>query len=145
MKCKLEENSRLFDVLIAMKKGYETGDFDSLFPFLAQDCVMESQWVLTPNIGYEVIKEYYTGKGETLAKNQSFPECTIVELIEVHQKKKKVQTILNRNKPEAGVLQLCYTPGKLCLLMKQTLKEKKNSVLVDVTIDNNGKVKRIDL
>ena len=49
MNCKMEENSRLYDVLSVLEDGYTTGNFEGLFPFLAQDCVMESQWVLTPN------------------------------------------------------------------------------------------------
>ena len=43
MNCKMEENSRLYDVLSVLENGYTTGNFSSLFPFLAQDCVMESQ------------------------------------------------------------------------------------------------------
>ena len=145
MNCKLEENSRLFDILKAIKKGYETGIFDALFPFLAQDCVMESQWVLTPNTGYDAVVDYLSGKGETLAKNQSFPVCRIVELIERIPTKKNVRINHNGDKQKTGSIRLNYTPGKLCLLMEQKLNEKINEVIVDITIENDGMVKRIDL
>ena len=38
-----------------------------------------------------------------------------------------------------------YTPGKLCLEMRQTIDDKENVVIVDVTLNESGLVKRIDL
>ena len=38
MNCKMEENSRLYDVLSVLEDGYTTGNFEGLFPFVAQDC-----------------------------------------------------------------------------------------------------------
>lgn len=145
MRCKLEENSRLFDVLHTLRKGYETGDFGELFPYLAADCVMESQWVLTPNTGYDAVVEYFTGKGKTLAKNGSFPDCSIVELIGCMNPIESNGVEINGQDPKPGKIGLLYTPGKLCLLMEQTLDGETHGVIVDVQLANDGMVKRIDL
>ncbi|MDO4988428.1 MAG: hypothetical protein Q4E17_05335 [Synergistes sp.] len=145
MRCKLEENSRLFDVLHALRKGYETGDFSKLFPYLAADCVMESQWVFSPNTGYDAIVEYFTEKGKTLAKTDSFPYCSIVELIGSINSIKSDGVRINEQDPMQGTIGLLYTHGKLCLLMEQTLDGETYGVIVDVQLANDGMVKRIDL
>ena len=145
MNCKMEENSRLYDVLSVLEDGYTTGNFEGLFPFLAQDCVMESQWVLTPNTGYEAVTAYFTGKGNTLAKSGNFPSCSIVELLGNCNPVKNASVSLDDGKPEATSLGLMYTPGKLCLEMRQTIDDKENAVIVDVTLNESGLVKRIDL
>ena len=49
MKTKLEKDTIMYTYLEAFEKGYSSGDFSDVFPCLAEDCVMESQWVLTPN------------------------------------------------------------------------------------------------
>ena len=145
MNCKMEENSRLYDVLSVLEDGYTTGSFEGLFPFLAQDCVMESQWVLTPNTGYEAVTAYFSGKGNTLAKSGNFPHCSIVELLGNCDLVKSASVSLNGGKPDVAALGLMYTPGKLCLEMRQTIDDKENAVIVDVTLNESGLVKRIDL
>ena len=145
MNCRMEENSRLFDVLCALEKGYRTGDFGELFPFLAQDCVMESQWVLTPNIGYDAVVSYFTGKGKTLAKNDCFPDCSIVELVGNCNPMENATVIVNGKETGMSSAGLMYTPGKLCMLMEQTINDETNGVIVDVMLDEAGMIKRIDL
>ena len=145
MNCRMEENSRLYDVLSVLRDGYTTGNFEGLFPFLAQDCVMESQWVLTPNTGYDAVAAYYTEKGNTLVESGSFPNCSIVELLGNCNPVKNASGSLNGGKQEASSLGHMYTPGKLCLEMKQTIDDKENAVIVDVTLNESGLVKRIDL
>ena len=145
MKCRMEENSRLFDVLCALRKGYRTGDFGELFPLLAQDCVMESQWVLAPNTGYDAVVSYLTGKGETLAKKDCFPDCSIVELIGNCNPVENAAVIVNGEEARRSSVGLMYTPGKLCMLMEQTINGETNGVIVDVRLNEAGKVKRIDL
>lgn len=145
MKCRLEENSRIFDVLCALKNGYESGDFTELFPFLAPDCVMESQWVLKPNTGYDAVVDYFTRKGETLAKHNAFPDCGIVELIGNCNPIRKASVSVNGSGKKVASVGLMYTPGKLCLLMEQTLNGETNGVMVDVQVGADGMVQRIDL
>ena len=145
MKCRMEENSRLFDVLCALQKGYESGDFSQLFPFLAHDCVLESQWVLEPNTGYDAVVSYFTGKGKTLAKHECFPTCKIVELLGDCNPINSTAVSINGLEAKPASFGHMYTPGKLCLLMEQTLNGETNGIIVDVQIDSEGMVKRIDL
>ena len=145
MNCKMEANSRLYDVLSVLEDGYTTGNFERLFPLLAQDCVMESQWVPTPNTGYKAVKAYFTGKGNSLAKSGNFPGCSIVELLGNCNPIKNALVSLNGGKTEVASLGRIYTPGKLCLEMRQTIDDKENVVIVDVTLNESGLVKRIDL
>ena len=65
MKTKLELATLIYKYLEIISDGYEKGDFEPLFPYLAEDCVFESQWVLAPNTGYEAVVSYLTYKGET--------------------------------------------------------------------------------
>ena len=37
MNCKIEENSRLFDIFFELRDGYESGSFRSFFQYLAYD------------------------------------------------------------------------------------------------------------
>lgn len=145
MQSSLTENEMLYPVLSALRTGYETGDFSSLFPFLASDCVMESMWVLTPNTGYDAVVEYLTGKGRTLARNGCFPCCTFVELVGSLNPVRSASLSLNGGAPSRGSVGLAYKDGKLCLYMSQTLNGETHGVIVDVRLDADGMVKRIDL
>lgn len=130
MRCKLEENSRLFDVLHALRKGYETGDFDELFPYLAADCVMESQWVLTPNTGYDAVVDYFTGKGKTLAKNESFPDCSIVELIGCMNPIESDGVEINGQDPKPEKLGCCIHRENYAYLWNRLWMEKHTELLL---------------
>ena len=61
MRTNSKKNDVLFEHLKVLCEGYSTGRFDSLFPLLAEDCVFESQWVLTP----------HKGKAETIERRRS--------------------------------------------------------------------------
>ena len=81
MKTKLELATVIYDYLNMISEGYENGDFTPLYPYLAEDCVLESQWVMTPNAGYDAVVSYLSGKGETLKITGLFPKCSIQELV----------------------------------------------------------------
>ena len=81
MRTDSSKNEILKGHLETLCKCYSTGRFDNLFPLLADDCVFESQWVLTPNTGKAAVVDYFLGKGATLRKNDCCPTCTIVELV----------------------------------------------------------------
>ncbi len=121
MKTKLELATLTYKYLDLIGKGYEEGDFTPLFPHLAEDCVMESQWVLTPNEGYDAVVSYLTGKGETLKRTGSFPSYSIQEIVGSH------------------------SFGELCLLMEQTIDDKTNSVILCIKLNEEEKISRIDL
>lgn len=145
MKCWLEMNTRLFGVLRELSDGYETGNFDDFFPYLAEDCVMESHWVLSPNIGAEAVRKYLMGKGETLKKTGSFPEGSICEFVGGMTTIPDAVVTSDGKTGERASVSLAQTPGKFCLLLVQDTENEKVSVLVDITLNGAGLVRRIDL
>ena len=98
--------------------------------------------MLTPNTGYEAVTAYFTEKGNTLAKSRNYPYCSIVELIGSCNTIKNASVSLNGGEPTVTSLGLMYTPGKLCLEMKQTIDDKENAVIVDVTLNESGLVNK---
>ncbi len=144
MKTKLEMATLAFEYLDLISYGYENGDFSSLFPCLAEDCVLESQWVMTPNVGYDAVTDYLSGKGETLKRNGTFPTCSIQELVGNINVIDNVDIHINGEKTN-GSVGLHYSSGELCLLMEQTIDDKTNSVILRIKINNEEKISRIDL
>lgn len=120
MNCKLEIDSRLFDILDILEAGYESGNFEKLYPFLSPDCTLTSQWVSNSLRGYDAVADYYAKKGETLANSSVFPCCSIMELTS-------------------------QEPGRLCLEMEQANGDDTVCVLVFVSIDDQGFVTHIEL
>jgi len=145
MKCWLEMNTRLFVILRALSHGYETGDFERVFPYLAEDCILESQWVLTPNEGIDAVTHYLKGKGATLKRTKSFPKCSINELVGNITTVPNAAVTTDWKNYEKASVSLIHTPGKFCLLMTQELEKEKVNVLIDVKLNDEGYVKRIDL
>jgi len=145
MSCKLENNNLLFQILRVIEKSYATGDFENLFPYLAEDCVFESQWVLEPNVGYDATVKYLRGKGETLKRTQDFPYGRIVELVGNMNPIKKAKVNVNGEAPSDASIGLFYEPGKLCLLLEQELEKETVSLLIDVQLNDDKKIARIDL
>lgn len=123
---------------------YSTGNFEPLFFFLAEDVVLESQWVMQPNVGKEAVVEYLSGKGRTLQKNNCCPKCGIVRLVG-NLNSVEGNISVNGKEPERGKVGLWYPDGKLCMYMTQTLGEKTNGVIVDIKTDDHNMISRIDL
>ena len=126
-----------------IRYGYETGDFSRVFPCLSQDCVMESQWVMQPNVGYDKVKAYLSGKGKTLKKNDVFPKCNLCELIG-NLNPVKANVNLNGEK-HTGTVGVWYPTGEFCLVMQQTLDGETNEVVLRIEHDEDSKISRIDL
>ena len=125
------KNRMLLNDLKTLCNGYTTGDFYPLYYMLADDVVLESQWVESQNIGREAVEEYFNGKGEALKRDNAFPKCSIVRLV--------------GNEPEPATAGSQYPEGKLCLYMSQTLDGKSNGVIVDLTLNERNQISRIDL
>ena len=139
------KNDVLFERLKLLCKGYSTGKFDDLFPYLSDDCVFESQWVFIPNTGKEEVIDYLVAKGETLRRNGSFAECTIVEFVGSFNPIKNANIHLNGGEPQIGNLGLWYDEGKLAVLMRQQLEDELVSIIVEMDLDENDLISRIDL
>ena len=69
---------RQFNILMALKRGYETGDFESVEAYLTEKSIYESQWVFEPLTGRTDIMAYLRGKGETLKKQDALAVGTFV-------------------------------------------------------------------
>ena len=65
------------EVLLALKKGYETGDFSDVEQYLTNESIFESQWVLEHLTGKKEIMRYLNGKGATLKRNNSLASARI--------------------------------------------------------------------
>ncbi len=143
-KCKLEIKTIVFNYLNIIADAYESGNFENVFEYLADDCVFESQWVMVPNTGIEEVKDYLISKGETLKRTGYFPDCDIVELLGNHKIVENVDLIVNEENKH-GSFSLMYEPGELCLLMKQTIDEKESKTILRLTLNQEYKVSRIDL
>lgn len=144
MKTKLEIATLTYDYLMLLSEGYETGDFSPVFPHLAKDCVMESQWVLTPNEGYDAVVSYLNGKGDALKKTSSFPSCSIEELVGNINTVKNIGMHVNGEKQQ-GTVGLWYPTGELCLLMEQKTGDKTTGVILRIKLNDDEKIARIDL
>lgn len=143
--CRMEENTRLYDVLDTLGDGYRRGVFSGFFKYLADDCVLESQWVTDPVVGYDEVVRYFNEKGQSLSETGVFPVCDIVELLGNYNPVRNAEIVVNGTSEKVASVGLLYTPGKLCMLMEQEVGQESVKVLVDVTIDGWGTVKRIDL
>lgn len=145
MRTDSNKNETLKGYLETLCKCYSTGRFENLFPLLADDCVFESQWVLTPNTGKSAVVDYFQGKGATLRKNNCCPTCTIVEFVGNLNTIKNAEVHLNGGEAQRASLGLWYPDGKLAMLMCQTLNDVTNGVIVDLQLDENDLISQIDL
>ncbi len=62
-----------------ISKGYSTGDFEAVFPYLDNACIFSSQWVLESLNGKERIIDYLRGEGETLRNHHACPKVVLAE------------------------------------------------------------------
>lgn len=141
---KLERNAKLLVVLGHLSYAYQTGDFSSFVTLLTEDCIYESMWVRDPLCGKEAVSQHLLGKGKSIEKSGTFPSCWIVELIGDMNLLPGSNVIVNGEKNHATIA-LAYEPGKYCLMMEQKLNGKTNGVLVDLKLNDEGLVCRMDL
>ncbi len=117
----MEDNNEIFyKNLKILAECYETGNFDSLFSCLSEDISLDSMWVFETLSGFEKVKEYYIGKGETVRKYGAFPTCLIVRSIN-------------------------YPQDKLLIYMCQYLKNETAEGIIDIKLNDQGKISHINL
>lgn len=145
MRTNSKKNDVLFEHLKVLCEGYSTGRFDSLFPLLAEDCIFESQWVLTPHKGKAETIDYLTGKGVSMRKSNCCPKCTIIKLVGNINKIENAEIHLNGGEAQRASFGLWYPDGKLAMLMCQHLNGERNFVVVDMQLNENDLISRIDL
>ncbi len=141
----IEKNEMLLRYLMVLRQCYSTGMFEPLFDLLSDDIVFESQWVLTPNKGRKAVEDYFIGKGKTLISHNCCPDCYIVQLIGNINKIENAGVSINDTVTNTTSRGLFYPNDKLCMYMSQKLNDSTNGVIVDLTLDDNDKICRIDL
>ena len=126
--------------LKVVAEAYQTVCFGGIFPLLAEDCVWESQWRLDPECGRDQVIRYYIQKEESMRGYEDTLRCGIVELVgsfnPVSGEGKDGRRV------SAGLL---YPDGKLCVYMEQLLDGQINGILIDLTLNEDGLITRIDL
>lgn len=115
-----KRNNVLKRYLEILCKCYSTGRFDGIFPFMSEDCIFDSQWVFDALNGKNKVIRYLNGKGETLRKHKCCPTCMVVRFT-------------------------TYPAGKFAMLMIQTTGDEINRAIVDLQLDENDLISRIDL
>lgn len=126
-------------------KCYSSGVFFPLFRFLADDCAFESQWVLTPNVGKESISKYLDAKGKLMRTHGCCPTCEIVQLVGNVCALDNAGIHLNGMETEFGSYASLYNAGKLVVLMEQDLDYETNGVIIDIRLNDDGMISRINL
>ena len=136
-------NKLLYKYCDILGQCYTTGDFSDIFPYLAEDCVWESQWRLSPETGKEAVEKYFINKGLTLQKTGSFPRYLIVEFIDELNLIENTEAKVNGQESIASV-GLLYEAGKIALFMAQTLEDITNGMIIDLTLDERQQISRIN-
>lgn len=139
-----EKAAARYNVLKVIAECYSTGEFEKLYPYLADDCVWESQWRWDPEVGKEAVIKYFDAKGKALRESNSCPKCTIVRLVGSMNPVKTDNLNVNGEK-HSGYAALYYDDGKLCIYMGQKLHDTESGVILDVKLNRENLIKRIDI
>ena len=105
-------------LLNIVANGYETGNFDEMIPYLSEDCVWESQWVIEPRVGITKLKDYYTEKGKLIKERKSFCKCEIFK---------------------------CTNMPGLGILLEQEVNNEKIQTVITIKINDDNLISRIDI
>ena len=134
----------LYKYLQILGTGYATGNFESLYPYLADDCVWESQWRLTPETGKESVINYFNKKGAILRESGSFPKWMVVEYVD-NLNPVDASIVKGKSKSEPMRVALWYQSGMLALFMAQELDDATNASIVEIELDEKDLIRRIDI
>ena len=138
------KNGVLEKCLSVLAKGYTTGFFDELFPLLAEDCVFETQWRMEPEAGKAAVIAYFTAKGRTLRDMACCPEADLIQFVGDANPIRNADMLFN-GEPHHGTFVMMYEPNKLALRLRQRLNGQVNHVIVDLTLNEQDQIRRIDL
>jgi hypothetical protein len=121
-------------------QAYESSRFSEIFPLLAEDAVWESQWRLDPERGRDQVIRYYKIKEEALRNAGVRIRWAVVELVD--NLNPMPGNDGQGNRVHVG---LYYPEGKLCLYMEQALNGEINGMIIDLTMNEDGLITRIDM
>ena len=138
------KNGVLEKHLSVLAKGYTIGLFDELFPLLAEDCVFETQWRMEPEAGKAAVIAYFTAKGRTLRDMACCPEADLIQFVGDANPIRNADMLFN-GEPHHGTFVMMYEPNKLALRLRQRLNGQVNHAIVDLTLNEQDQIRRIDL
>lgn len=118
-----KDSKGITNVLETLKRGYETGDFSMLFPYLADSCEFDTMWRRLPIVGKDAVITYFSVKGNSIKKAKAFPEC---------------QYVAETDRTESKTCEVKYG-----LRLPQSPGGITNTVFAKVTVDKDGLANRI--
>lgn len=138
------KNDILLKYLTVLGECYSTGSFYNLFPLLADDVVWESQCVYEPRCGKPVVMAYYIEKGQVFLAHHCCPNYEIIRFVGSLNTMSNAHTTLNGEEFH-GSVGILYPEGKYAMFMYQVVDGKMSSGIVDLQLDENDLISRIDL
>ena len=137
---------RMVQCLEIVGEAYETADFSTLLENISDDCRWDSQWVIEPRIGKQVLTEYYTSKGRAMQEGISIVTTRIIRFTGGLGHVRPNQLFINGEKcPPNSACGIYVPPGTLALLSLQTLEDGSIWVAIKIGLDESGKISKIDL
>ena len=132
------------EILLAIRKGYETGEFGDLFPYMTEDYEHISFWVIEVLRGREQAQAYYEGKGCAIRNGGSDTEFEWVRIVSAPDK------VRPKGIWRGGIRALedaCFLhrtdAGKTSLLMTQHLENEDVRTLAVPTFTDDGMIRQI--
>lgn len=111
------DRKNIYEILIVLGECYSKSEFESIFEYLDDECVWESQWVIEAKKGIENVKAYYQEKSKILKEHNS--KCSY-KVVEIHTR-------------------------KLALLITQELENETKDTMLEVKFSDDFKILRIDV
>ena len=127
--------------LTIIAKCYKEKDFKQLYPYLSKDIVWESNWVLEPRKGYDVVVAYYENKAKQLKESSWQTYHTLVRTLDPFSR-----PMGSNIKAGNSTVILAHKAGKLmdCVLQISD-SGKKSYTIVDIKINEDKLISRIDM
>ena len=139
MNLELEELYEKYLTIIA--ECFKNKDFTDLFPYLSKDIVWESNWVIEPREGYDVVVDYYKNKAKQLRNSSWEMHHTLVKTLDPFS-----EPIKGNVKAGNTTVILAHETGKLMDYVLQISDTgEKSGVIIDIKINEDKLISRIDM
>ena len=141
------------DLIKRLRNGYESGCFDDLYPFLAEDVRRVSMWEMDDIVGKDNIIAYFKEKEELFKQNRHyFTQMATLKYINGEpagfSRKNIVSTQGSKaNKeeiPQGSLIVQWYGEGEPVIRMSESIFNDE-AVLVSIDLNQNHLIKQITL
>ena len=130
-------NNLLEERLTLLANCFIKCDFNDLFPYLAKDVVWESNWVMQPRVGYDVVVNYYKTKAKQFKTSSWHTYHTLVKTLEP-----KLSGLNSKN----GRVMLYHEKDILLDYVKQISDKGEISYsIIELKLNEEGLITRIDM